>query len=318
MMTERETRLLDGDAGRLWLMYGKGQHALLLHEVDEIAKAGPLSAGVLGVAALACVALERYDEAADSAQMALEHEPNWAWLYHAFAAAQAGRRDLPKAVAAATKAVRLASGEPVYAATLARYQRLNGQPGDAIKTARQALVVHPDDPGNLNELGLALLAEGDYAGSLSQFRAAQTAAPDQADGYLNEGVLHLRAGARKEARHSLREALHRQPGYFEAEDLMAHALAGGAGIGRTALRHLLTLGRITIMGWAIIAFMYYLVFRLLQLLWQLWPGLLPAARGLLLATLVYLVGGLVLGRALRLAFGLGRRRVSARHPGTGS
>lgn len=296
-MTEKELAQVDDASRRLLEMYGKGQHASLLHEVDQLSRDGEMSAGIYGAAALACTGLERYEEAVIAAGVALQKEPGWAWLYQAFAAAKAGQKELKEALTAQTRAVVLEPGEPGYAAVLARYLRESGQPEHAAETARQALKVDPDHVGALNELSLALLEIGDTAGAMAQVRRAQSAHPADPQSYVNEGVLHLRAGARSEARRAFRQALRHGPGLTEAENQMA----GTLGL-KSLVLHLLTLGRITVVGWTIVAFLYYVTFRLLEMLWKAVPAFLPVGQTLMVITLAYLIAGLVLGHSLRWAF----------------
>lgn len=305
MITEREAHLLDEDARRLLALHQKEQNAALLNEVDELSKRAPLTPGVLGVAAMALTALERSDEAVKAAGHAAKAEPGWAWLHHALAAARARLGHLEEALAAQRQAAQLMPGEPGYTAGLARYLREAGQPDQAVRTARQALLTAPAHPGALNELGLALQAAGDPAGALEAFRQAQATDPAGAEAHISEGVLHLRAGARKEARKSLRAALKRHPGLPEAENRMVETLAGKQGFLHTALIHILNLGRLNVVGWLMIAFLYYVGFRLLQILWRYLPATLPAAQALLIATLAWLLGGMALGHLLRLLFRTG-------------
>lgn len=302
MVTDRERKLLDSEAQGLLELYEQGQHPHLLNEVDQLSKSGRLSTGVLGVASLSLTAMERHTEAVKAAREAISREPGWAWLHHALAQAEAGHGALQAAAEAQLQAVRLMPGEPGYAAALARLERLQGHPDQAARTARQALMVAPGHAGALNELGLALLEAGDAAGALAQFRSVQQAAPDQPQGYVNEGVLHLRTGNRGEARRALRKGLQYSPGLTEAENRMAETLTGPKGLVRAAVLHLLTLGRITVVGWLIIAFLYYLLFRLLEFIWKVAPATLPVSRGVLLVTLIYLLVGLSAGHLLRFLF----------------
>jgi len=300
--SQQELALLDPDALRLLDAYKKGQHGALLQEVDNLSKAGTVTPGVLGVAALACTALERYDEAVKAATAALEQQPNWAWLYHGLAAAEAAQQHLDRAVAAQGRAVRLMPGEPSYAAALAQYLRRSGQVHQALAIAHQALIASPSDGGLLNEYGLAMLESGDAESALAQFRLAQSADPAEPAGYINEGVLRMRTRDRGEARRCFGRALRRRPAMPEAEDGIADTYVGQRGLVRAVVGHLLALGRVNLLGWVMIAFVYYLAFRLLQFLWRTWPALLPAAQGLLVVTLVWLLGGLALGRLIRLIF----------------
>ena len=307
MISEREAGLLDPEARRLLDAYRKGLHPALLHEVDQLLKAGKGTPGVLGICALSCMALERYDEAVAAAESAIAKAPDWAWLYAALAGAKAAQKHPEEALKAQIRATQLMPGEAGYAATLARYYRESGQLDQALKTVRQALVTHPDHPDALNELGIILLLQGDAAGALAQFRQAQAAAPEAPEGYLNEGGLHLRAGDRGAARQAFRAALKRVPGLTPAEDGLADCMAGPAGPMRALLGHLLTLGRLKLIGWLMVAFIYYVTFRVFQIVWRLVPATLPFFQALLWATLVWLAGGFAVGRLLRLGMNAGAR-----------
>jgi Flp pilus assembly protein TadD len=305
MIAERERRQLSDGAVKLLQLYEKEQHPHLLNEVEMLSKAGALPADVLGMAALSLIESERFAEAAKTAREALKAAPGQAWLHHALAAAEAGQGQLEAAVEAARRAVQLMPGHPTYGASLARYLRLAGQVEAAVRTARQALLTDGADVGALCELGLALAAAGDRSGALEQFRMAQQADPGAPEPYLNEGALHLAAGSKAESRAALHGALARFPGWADAENLLARTVAGRTGPGQAALLHALSLGRVNIIGWSMIAFLYYLLFRLLEFIWKMWPAALPVGQVLLVATLVWLVGGLALGRTVRFAFGRG-------------
>jgi tetratricopeptide (TPR) repeat protein len=305
VIAERERRQLGEAAQNLLQLYEKGQHLHLLNEVEMLSKGGALPADVLGMAALSMLESERYADAASAAREALKAAPGQAWLHHALAAAEAGQGRLEGAVEAARRAVQLMPGHPGYGASLARYLRLAGQVEAAVRTARQALLPDGSHAGALCELGLALAAAGDRSGALEQFRMAQQVGGGAPEGFLHEGALHLAAGARAEARAALHGALARRPGWAEAENLLARSLAGSGGPVAAALVHALNLGRVTVVGWGMIAFLYYLLFRLLEFIWKMWPVALPVGQVLLVATLVWLLGGLVLGRAARFTFGRG-------------
>lgn len=302
MISDRERRQLSEGAQQLLQLYEKGEHPHLLNEVEVLSKEGALRPDLLGLAALSLVAVERYADAARAAQEAVRAAPGQAWLHHALAAAEAGQGRLEAAINGQSQAVRLMPGFAGYGAALARYYRLSGKADAAARAARQALLTDSAHPGALCELGLALADAGDPGGALEQFRLAQQAAPGESEGYLHEGALHLRSGAGREARAALHAALARRPGSSEAEDRLAETLAGGRRPLRTALLHMLNVGRVTVVGWLMIAFLYYLLFRLLEFLWDTWPVLLPAGRVLLLGSLAWLLGALLAGRLLRFAF----------------
>lgn len=301
IMTHPETERLDAEARRLLPAYEKGQYTSLLAEVDELSKRGPLTAGLLGLAAASLVAMERYDEAVTAARGAVEREPRWAWLYLALSRAEGGRGNWATATDAARIAMQIVPGEPGYLANLSACQRQSGQPDLAARTARQALVLDPAHVESLNQLGLALEAQGDEQGALEQFRQAQSASPEQAGPYLNEGALHQRAGRTAEARRAFQAALRQNPGLNDAEDRLAESLSENP-MARRGLKHLLALARLSLIGWGVVAFFYYLLFRLLEFFWRMWDVLLPVGRALLVVSLVWILGGAMAGWTLRLWF----------------
>lgn len=299
IMTQAEMERLDPEARRLLAAYDKEQYTSLLAEVDELSKRGPLSPGLLGLAAASLVVMERYEEAVTAARGAVEREPRWAWLHLALSRAEGGLGNWPKAVEAGRTAMQILPGEPVYLANLSACQREAGQADLAVRTARQALALDPAHPEGLNQLGLALEAGGDTRGALEQFRKAQAAQPDSPAAYLNEGMLHRRAGRTSESRRAFQQALRLEQGRTEAEDRLAESLSDSPVVRRTIL-HLVNLARLSVVGWAIVAFFYYLFFRLLEFLWKFAGSMLPVGRTLLVVTLLWLLGGAAMGRVLRL------------------
>ncbi|MBP2019916.1 tetratricopeptide (TPR) repeat protein [Symbiobacterium terraclitae] len=300
VMSRAEVDQLQPDALPLLETYRNGEHSALLAEVDQRSRSGPLPPDVLGLAAASLVALERYEEAATAAREAAGRAPRKAWLYHVLSRAELGRGDRARALEAAEAACRLLPGHPDYLATLAACRRENGDPAAAAATARQALLSAPDHPGALNQLGLALAASGDEAAALEQFTRAMEAAPQEPEAYLNAAALHRKAGRVPEARRVLKDALRHIPGLLEAEEQLAGTV-GSSPLVHGLLRHLIHLSRLTMTGWLIVAFIYYLFFRLLEFLWKYFPVLLPVSRVLLLVAAAWLLGGALCGRLLRLA-----------------
>lgn len=302
MAENREWERLDPEARRLLEMHARGQYAALLNEVDDLSKRGSLTAGMYAVAAYALTELERHGEAVNAARLSIQQDAGWAWPHHLLAAAEAARGRLNEAISAESRAVALAPAEPSYGASLARYQRLAGKAEAAVRTALQALAVDTDHVGARNELGLALQAKGDRSGALAEFRRTQAQAPGEPLPWLSEGGLLLEERNVAGARAAFHQALTRRPGVLEAEDRLADTLTPQAGFARQALHHLLWFGRLNLLGWAMIIFLYYVTFRLLQMLWKVVPALLPVAQGLLWISMAYLLGALLLGRGLRFAF----------------
>jgi Flp pilus assembly protein TadD len=297
VISVKERQQLDVGALRLLELYEQGEHAHLLNEVEQLSKEGAPTPAMLGLAALSLTALERHADALKAAGQAVEHATDRAWLYAALAGAQAGASRWEEAVWAQERAVQLMPGEPGYLVALARYQRLAGAPEQAVRTARRAWVADAAHPGALVELGLALAATGDPEGALAQFRAAQAAAPAEPAGWLNEGMLLLQAGDHSGARQALHRALAVKPGLEDAENGLAATLGA-----KPVILHLLVFGRLNTVGWLIVAFLYYLFFRLLEFVWKLAPATYPAFRVLLGVSLLYLLAVLAGGRLLRAAF----------------
>ena len=300
IMSPAETQQLDPGALALLETYQRGEHTAVLAEVDQQSKAGPLPPDVLGLAAASLLALERYDEAVKAARHAVAQSPRKAWLHHVLGRAELSRGDRAKALEAVQTACRLMPGHPDYQATLAACQRESGDPAAAAATARGALAGAPGHAGLLHELGLALAAQGDDAGALDQFRKAQAADPKAPDAYLAEAALHRKAGRATDARRALQRVLQEVPDLLEAEERLAETVGPSALLHRL-LVHLIHLSRLTVTGWLIVAFLYYLFFRLLEFLWEHFPVLLPVSRVLLAVTALWILGGAVTGRFIRAA-----------------
>ncbi|MEW8978492.1 MAG: hypothetical protein AB2385_08825 [Symbiobacterium sp.] len=298
VMSRTEVEQLAAGAQPLLELYQKGEHHALLAEVDHLSRSGPLPPDVLGLAAASLVALQRYEEAATAARGAVRQAPRTAWLHHVLSQAELGRGEKGPALEAADTACRLLPGHPDYLATLAACQRESGDAVAAAATARRALVGAPTHAGALNQLGLALAASGDEAGALEQFVRAQQAAPREPEAYLNEAALHRKARRVPEARRALRAALQQNPGLLEAEEQLAETLTASPLV-HGLLKHLIHLSRLTLTGWAIVAFLYYLFFRLLEFLWKHFAVMLPVGRVLLAVAAAWLLGGALAGRLVR-------------------
>lgn len=194
---------------------------------------------------------------------------------------------------------RLLPGEAGYLAALARYLRAAGDLAQAAVTARQAVAVAPNSADALLELGLCQAAAGDSTGARASFRQAQSAAPGDPRPYYHDGSLLLATGQTAAGRRALRQALRRNPDHGPAEDLLVSSLAGGRALPATALCQLLLFGRLNTVGLGILAFVYYVAFRLAQMLAWAVPEVWAPARVLLVAILIYLVLAVAGGRALR-------------------
>jgi tetratricopeptide (TPR) repeat protein len=265
-------------------LWEQGVHGALLNEVGARLKEGTLPAEGYGLAALACLGLQRYEEAVRAAQNGVARAPREAWLYGVLAEALIATTHWERAIVAADQAARLAPEEPAWAALGARCRRLAGHLKEALELAERALRRHPSSVLLLVERGCAR-AETDPAAALEDFRQAQGLAPADPAPWLAEGDLQARVGNWEGARRAYGQALRRAtaPGVVEAaEDGLVKARAVGAPL----LRLLLLTARITVIGWCVILFAYYLFFRFLQIGWRIAPAFRPVGQSLLLITAV--------------------------------
>ncbi len=305
MISAHEIKLLTPADQQYLDLYGAGRYSQLLSTLNGPIQSGQATPAMLGCAALACMALGRTHEAADLAATAVRVQPGWAWLHNALAITAHAQGDLQKALTEQRLATRLVPDEPGYLALLARYERATGQAEAAIGTCRQALALDPEHTRALAELGQALREQGDRDGALQQFRRAQTVAPHDPQGYWQEGRLHLEQGDPVAARRYLRAALQRNPRLESAEEALIRSLAPTRPWLQGVLLHLLGFGRMGAMGWTTTVFLYYVGFRLLQMLWNFWTPVQPLAQAVLKVVSAYLLLGLVGGQLLRRLIRLG-------------
>lgn len=282
-------------------LHRNGRHAHLVAAVEQIARERQPSAAEFGLVALALADLQRYDEAAAAVDAALTLAPKEIWLFGVNAVVRWQRNqgdDRQTALAALERAMQLRPDAPGYAALLARYRRCRGDLAGAVRAAEMSLVGAGEHPAVLNELGLAEMELGAET-ALARFTAARRLQPEAADSYYNEGLLRLRQGQTRQARALFRAAVRRSPGCQAAEEAWLGALAGGQPLLGRLLANLAAGGRVGLLGWTAGAFGYYLLFRLLQLLWKGVPQFYPLGRVILTGALVALMLWLVGGRLVR-------------------
>lgn len=307
------------DLARWQRLWQEGAHGALLNEIGQAMKAGDLAPEGYGLGALACIALERFDEAVKAGQNGVARAPREPWLYGALAEAYRGlaksnardesqAAEWAKGIAAADQAVRLAPSEPAWHALAARLRNEAGFAAEALQIAERGLGRHPESAHLLVERALAA-AQMESGGSdpLIDLQKAQSLAPADPWPFEAEGRLHLGAGRFSEAAIAFRRALRLAtpgPAREGIEDQLIRAVAPKA---PGLLRLLLLAARVTVIGWVVILFGYYIFFRLLQIGWKLAPAFKPFGQGLLLATAI---GGALLvlaGHITRLLLRQGER-----------
>jgi tetratricopeptide (TPR) repeat protein len=99
----------------------------------------------------------------------------------------------------------------------------DGQPGEAMVQYRRALEIEPGFPGAHNNLGVALLGEGRVDESIPQFEAAIAIAPRDVESHNNLGMAFRRKGRMAEALAQYGAALEIKP-----DDLLTNFNMGNA------------------------------------------------------------------------------------------
>lgn len=284
------------DLARWQKLWDEGAHGALLNEIGQAMKAGELPPEGYGLGALACIALERFDEAVKAGLNGVNRAPREPWLYGALAEAYRGLaksggssapQDWAKAIAAADQAVRLAPSEPAWHATAARLRRESGFAEEALQSAQRGLERHPQSAHLLVERALATVSMD--AGALADLAQAQRVAPADPWPFEAEGQLHLDANRYPAAAVAFRRALRRGPSgpsRERIEDQLVRALAPRPRL-YNMLRLLLLTARVTVIGWVVILFGYYILFRLLEIGWKLVPAFKLYTEGFLLLTAMW-------------------------------
>ncbi len=123
------------------------------------------------------------------------------------------RQDRPGDWANVMERVRDALAPPDYRDLIAAAEtmRTQGEPLAAARLYRRIVSLRPDVPGVQNNLGLALLNEGNLPGAEAAFRAGLSASPDNVALLVNLGLLRVRRGDPAEAEPLYRRALALEP-----------------------------------------------------------------------------------------------------------
>ncbi|MGH7682370.1 MAG: O-antigen ligase family protein, partial [Candidatus Eiseniibacteriota bacterium] len=151
------------------------------------------------------------------------------WAGRAQAALARGRDPfaLREAETSYRKAIAVNGSDPVLRHQLARLYLSNQQEFGAagataaVRELHAALSQNPYYAEIRNDYGVALLATGDRAGAMSQFRAASDSRRDFVDPLLNMATLELQDGNTAEASRLIADALNRDPGSARAAAMRA-------------------------------------------------------------------------------------------------
>jgi capsular polysaccharide biosynthesis protein/Flp pilus assembly protein TadD len=123
-------------------------------------------------------------------------------------------------------ALRLDPGNGRTALLLSRALRQSGHPADAERVRTELVRHHSGDAALLNEIAAELLEEGDEPAAASLLEQALIISPDDPNVLHNLGVTCARIGSLERAERLLRQALDRQPAGTPAAASVLAALAG--------------------------------------------------------------------------------------------
>ena len=166
----------------------------------------------------------RFDEAIEQLQAALNQRPDIAKLHYHLGRAFEGRRQWDQAIREYQEATKL---NPYY---IEAYNNLGmalgrkGLPDEAIHQFQRALQLAPDFNDLHYNLGNALARTGRLAEAAEQFREVLKLKPDDAAACNNLGIVLFRGKQVDEAIRQFQEALKLRPDYPEAQQNLAAAL----------------------------------------------------------------------------------------------
>lgn len=170
---------------------------------------------------------ERYDEALAVAQAYHESDPSNEDAHIAYidALGKAGQYETAHAEASSILLTD-PENEQVYRSLSAMYQR-KGDFGMAELLSQKAMsMMEAQDPGVLNNLGVADLVQGDEAAAIEQFKAALELTPNAFEPNINLGFIALNSGDYQLAFDSLTRAVDADPTSLDAQLGLAVANRG--------------------------------------------------------------------------------------------
>jgi tetratricopeptide (TPR) repeat protein len=139
------------------------------------------------------------------------------------AAVRAG--DLPRAIAAAKRAIAEGLSHPAFFNILAAGEMGEGRPREALDLIGKGLVLAPRDANLLNMKGVAHNNLGEYREAVRAFDRAADAAPRMAQPIYNRGLAYEGLGELNRSRADFERAVELQPNYPEARARLAFAEA---------------------------------------------------------------------------------------------
>jgi tetratricopeptide (TPR) repeat protein len=171
------------------LEHGRGRLAEAIELLRRASEARPDDIRPHAYVALACQALQRWEESRAAIAAALAINPDWDEAHNLLGVTLQRLGDDAGARRAFERAVALNGRNSEALNNLANVRNSAGEVDDAVKLYRRALEQRPDSVLLLNNLGLALQQAGQLADAQACFERVVEREPDNADGHTNLGVV---------------------------------------------------------------------------------------------------------------------------------
>lgn len=208
--------------------------------------------------ALSRLGQDKFREALDAAQAALQLGPGEAGLHYILGLVHHRSGQNSKALIAAHEAIRLEPGDADNFCLLASIQLGLAHWQEALDAAEQSLALHPENTSAANLRAMALIRLGRKAEAVNTVDFALQRDPENALSHANQGWNLLHQNNPKAAAEHFREALRLDPGLDYAREGMLEALKARNPLYRGMLAYFLWMGRLSDRyQWAIIIGIYF-------------------------------------------------------------
>ena len=185
------------------------------------------------------VMMDRYDDALEHGQRAVNLAPEWSLAHRALALALYLCDQDKKALTHAREAVRLDPEDADHYSLLAEIYASLSKWKQALETADRGLALNAEHSDCLNQRANALTKLGRREEAVQSMHGALARDPENAQSHASLGWTLLHQGKRKEALHHFREALRLNPQNSWARAGMVEALKAGNPIYALMLRYFL-------------------------------------------------------------------------------
>ncbi len=197
-----------------WLAEARQQMGQPLQdELDRAKRLAPRSPTVHLLRGLHALRNGQNAQAVIEFRQASELQPHEAAIWIALGEAYAQLGDLALAFSAYQRATQLAPSKAETWRALATFCATYGiaLEEEGLAAARQAVILQPDDPRNLDTLGWLLMLNGDLESAERALLQALDLWPDLASAHLHLGLLYTYRGRLQEAQTHLREVIRLEP-----------------------------------------------------------------------------------------------------------